>query len=139
MKQKGFKIGQLAAAAGLSRGTISNCINTGATPDTRSLDAEARALMVAPDEIFPIAGYKVDRQPNDVQINRILHYLDNLGLADRLEIEQFAEIKFRKAQKNNSLDQLITQIDSMSKENIDALIIYLKEFLSARGFEVKPK
>lgn len=136
MGDNGYNIARLAAASGLSRGTISNWINTGAKPDVESLVAVAKVLKVSPAEIFQMAGIQPAHK-GDVHIERTVFYMSSLGEEDKAEIEQIAELKFSKAKERKSLDQLISLVEALPDGETEATLNYLVTFFTSRGFKIR--
>ena len=85
----------LARAAGLGRGTISNVLNNVRQPGTEICTGIAAAFNLPPEFVFRKAGLLPPKKDEDPGFEEWKILLDNLDETDRQELLEFARLKLK--------------------------------------------
>ena len=95
LNARGWNQSDLARAAGLGRGTISNVLNNTRQPGPDICTAIADAFNLPPEFVFRRAGLLPPKKDEDPDFEEWKTLLDNLDEGDRLELLEFARLKLK--------------------------------------------
>ncbi len=98
--KRGWKASDLARAANVSRGTISDILNERRRPGLEVCVAIARALKYPPEDVLRIAGLlPPDRDLGDLSIRQLVEVAGELTQEERAELLEIALLKLRRRVK----------------------------------------
>lgn len=94
LDERGWRPTDLAKQAKMSDTAISRFIQGARKPDSKSLNAIAKALKLPPDQVFRAAGQLPQKPETDERIERVIHEMQDLN--DQEKDELLAYINMRK-------------------------------------------
>lgn len=86
LSMRGWSVRELARRSELSAGGISDVMNDRANPGVEFCKGISRALGVAPEYVFRLAGILPRRDKDAELTDEILHYFDQLEHTDKLRL-----------------------------------------------------
>ena len=101
--KRGWKASDLARAANVSKGTISDILNERRRPGLDVCVAIARALKYPPEDVLRIAGLlPPGRDLGDLSIRQLLEVARELTEEERAELLEIALLKLRRRVKQGA-------------------------------------
>ena len=101
--KQGWKASDLARAANVSKGTISDILNERRRPGLDVCVAIARALKYPPEDVLRIAGLlPPDRDLSDLSIRQLVEVARELTEEERAELLEIALLKLRRREKQSA-------------------------------------
>jgi len=101
--KRGWKASDLARAANVSKGTISDILNERRRPGLDVCVAIARALKYPPEDVLRIAGLlPPDKGLGDLSIRQLLEVARELTQEERAELLEIALLKLRRRVKQGA-------------------------------------
>ncbi len=101
--KRGWKASDLARAANVSKGTISDILNERRRPGLDVCVAIARALKYPPEDVLRIAGLlPPDRDLGDLSIRQLAEVARELTEEERAELLEIALLKLRRREKQGA-------------------------------------
>ena len=98
--KRGWRASDLARAANVSKGTISDILNERRRPGLDVCVAIARALKYPPEDVLRIAGLlPPDRDLGDLSIRQLVEVAGELTEEERAELLEIALLKLRRREK----------------------------------------
>lgn len=97
LQKRGWSQSDLATAAGLPRGTISNILNNTRKPGANVLEAIANGLHLPPETVYRAAGLLPPVDPIDESVSQLNHAYKQLSPRDQEEILDIVKIKLDRA------------------------------------------
>jgi len=101
--KQGWKASDLARAANVSKGTISDILNERRRPGLDVCVAIAKALKYPPEDVLRIAGLlPPDRDLGDLSIRQLVEVARELTEEERAELLEIALLKLRRREKQSA-------------------------------------
>ena len=101
--KRGWKASDLARAANVSKGTISDILNERRRPGLDVCVAIAKALKYPPEDVLRIAGLlPPDRDLGDLSIRQLVEVARELTEEERAELLEIALLKLRRREKQSA-------------------------------------
>ena len=98
--KRGWKASDLARAANVSKGTVSDILNERRRPGLDVCVAIARALKCPPEDVLRIAGLlPQDRDLGDLSIRQLVEVARELTKEERAELFEIALLKLRRRER----------------------------------------
>lgn len=85
----------LAKAAGISRGTLSNILSSSRGVGEKSLISIGRALRIPPEVVFQAAGILPKQPDKNALIQKIEYILQDLSETDQQDVLEYARLRRR--------------------------------------------
>jgi transcriptional regulator with XRE-family HTH domain len=136
-KRRGWSQADLARAAGISRGAVSNIERGERGTGIEVLTAIAGALRLPPDVVLGRAG-KLPQQPaGDELLATITHLASQLDELSRREAIQMLELILERQRQREPLEMLQAALDALPETGDDQAIDLVLSWLQRAGFAVR--